>query len=300
MKRFYVLILAAVLLLSGCISKEGAEPEYKLYYIPAEGDKLAYTAFEPESTDGSALADALFSRLKTTDWIPEGGSPITSGGVTFGSMNISRDIVNIDLQGDYASMKNTEKILLLSGIAYTFDQAAGINGINITINKEPLLDSNEKEIGIITKKDFVENDSNDINTYLSAELTLFFTDELGNKLIPESRVVYYSSNELLQQVILNELIEGPYSPDLKGILPSDLSYVGVSVQDDTCYINFDDSFSGASFGADYEHVIYSIVNSIAFNSEIEHIHFSINGTDAVSLDSIDLSQVFTPDWSLSI
>ena len=300
MKRLLLIILAAVMFMCGCAQGTEEEPEYKLYYISEEGNKLAYVPFEPESTEGSALADALFNRLKSSDWIPEGGMPITSDKIKLNSMNISRKIVNIDLVGDYASMKNTEKILLLSGIAYTFDQAADTEGVNITINKEPLLDSNEKEVGILTKEDFVENDSNDINTYLNTELTLFFTDELGEKLIPETRTVYYSSNELLQQVILDELIQGPISPELRGILPSDLSYVSVSVQDDTCYVNFDSSFTAASFGADYEHVFYSIVNSIAFNSDISKVRFSVNGTDSVSFDNMDLTEVFVPDWSLSI
>jgi len=300
MKRFVALLAVFCLLFAGCTAQQTEEGEYKLYYIAPEGNKLGYVAFEPESTDGSALCDALFNKIKTSDWIPEGGRPITSGGVRFGSLNVSRQIANIDLEGDYASMPATDKILLLSGIAYTFDQAADIDGINITINKEPLLDSNEQEVGIITKEDFVENDSRDINTYLNTELTLFFTDEIGKKLIPETRSVYYSSNELLQQVILDELIEGPLSQELKAILPSDLSYVSVTMQDKTCYVNFDDSFLSASFGADYEHVIYSIVNTLCFNGGVDNVHFSVNGMDDLTQYNLDLTQVFTPDWSMSI
>ncbi len=300
MKRAILLFLALAFLLSGCADTQSEEPEYKLYYISAEGNKLAYVAFEPQSTDGSALADALFTRMKSGDWIPEGGTSVTSGKVRLGSMSINKKIVNIDLEGDYASMKNSEKILLLSGLTYTFDQTEDLDGVNITINKKPLLDSNEKAVGVLTKDDFVENDSNDINTYLNTELTLFFTDELGDKLIPETRTVYYSSNELLQQVILEELIQGPASPELKGILPSDLSFVSVTLQDDTCYVNFDGGFESASFGADFERVFYSIVNSIAFNCDIEKVRFSVNGTDSVTFGDIDLTEAFSPDWSLSI
>ena len=91
MKRVLALLTVFCLLFAGCGQLTAEEPESKLYYIATEGNRLSYVAFETGNTEESALCDALFNRMKNDDWIPEGGRPITSGGVRFRSLNISRN-----------------------------------------------------------------------------------------------------------------------------------------------------------------------------------------------------------------
>ncbi len=299
MKKASVFLITGILFLASCAAPARTDEARQIYYVSAEGNRLSSVSFDPESTDEKTLAEDLFTQLQRDDWIPEGGVSVVPAGITLHKLRLVKDVVCIDLTGDYASLRQDQKILLLSGIVYTFAQVEDTAGVRLTINNQPLLNSAEEEIGLLTKDDFVENDSNDINTYLSQEMTLFFTDDLGIKLVPEVRTVYFSGNELLQQVILEELIRGPESPELKGILPSDLSFISVSVQDDVCYVNFDSEFTNAVFGADYEKVFYSIVNSIAFNSDINKVRFSVNGAESMVLDGFDLSGTFSPDFSLS-
>ena len=69
----------------------------------------------------------------------------------------------------------------------------GIDYISIYSGDQPLLDSTGMPVGMLSDADFADSIS-DVNAYEKTELTLYFTDESGEKLYPEQRSVIHNIN----------------------------------------------------------------------------------------------------------
>ncbi len=79
----------------------------------------------------------------------------------------------------------------------------GINAVLFTIDGESLKDSDGNSIGLMTEDDFVENTGSSPSAYQTVELTLYFANESGDKLVPQKfRQVHYSSNLSKEKMIV--------------------------------------------------------------------------------------------------
>ena len=55
------------------------------------------------------------------------------------------------------------------------------------------MDRQGNPVGMLSSTDFIMNTSN-VNAYEKTELTLYFADETGNRLVPEKREVVHNIN----------------------------------------------------------------------------------------------------------
>ena len=60
-----------------------------------------------------------------------------------------------------------------------------VNAVLFTIDGESLKDSDGNSIGLMTEDDFVENTGSSPSAYQTVELTLYFANESGDKLVPQ-------------------------------------------------------------------------------------------------------------------
>jgi germination protein M len=63
-------------------------------------------------------------------------------------------------------------------------------------------------VGFISAGDFIINTSN-VNAYEKTELTLYFANSTGDKLVEEKRDVAHNINTSMEQLIVEQLIAGP-------------------------------------------------------------------------------------------
>ena len=87
---------------------------------------------------------------------------------------------------------------------------------------------------MLSATDFIMNTSN-VNAYEKTELTLYFADETGNRLVPEKREVVHNINTSLEQLVVEQLIAGPGQD---GHNPTPVSYTHLSGKYDVIIINF--------------------------------------------------------------
>ena len=145
---------------------------------------------------------------------------------------------------------------------------------------------------MLSATDFVDSLS-DVNAYERTELTLYFTDETGEKLFPEKREVIHNVNTSVEKVILEELISGPERPELSPTLDPGTRLLNVSVNENVCYLNFDTSFINNPLEVRDYIPIYSIVNSLSELSSVNRVQFTVNGVQDVKFrDSISLNTLF--------
>ena len=87
-------------------------------------------------------------------------------------------------------------------------QIPGIDYISIYCGDQPLMDRQGNPVGFISAGDFIINTSN-VNAYEKTELTLYFANSTGDKLVAEKREVAHNINTSMEQLIVEQLIAGP-------------------------------------------------------------------------------------------
>ncbi len=295
-----LILLLAAFCLSGCgrgqrqAAGGGAEEGvYQIYYLDASGTVLTPNEYRTDTTDTDQLIGELMDQLRTVPQDLDSQSAIPDR-LDYRGFHREEMVVYLSFGDSYNSMRDDQEILCRAALARTLTQAPEVNYISILAGEQPILDAKGQPVGMISGSDFVDSIS-DVNAYEKTMLTLYFTDEKGELLYPETREVVHNVNTSLAQLVIEELISGPETFQLCPTVPADTRLLNVSVNDNVCYVNFDETFltgSGSLAVADYI-PIYSIVNSLAEAAGISRVQFSINGSANVKFrDSISLDTQF--------
>ncbi len=298
MKRISFIIISVLILLfiSSCTNEETSQDGISVYYINDEGDGLDSFTVELATEYSDELIETLIAAIEDPTVADEDGErSVLQNAIMISSYSYDSDAacLNIDLSGDYGSLSNGDKLLLTAGLTLTFDQVDEISSVYITIQGEPLLDSNDEEIGSLNTEDFVVHYGTEINIYTSANMELYFLDETGEALTMEERTVYYNSNVPLEQVVLEELIKGPQIQSNQAALPSNLRFLSVTIQDNICYINFDENVVQMMATYDSSLALESIVQSINAVCGVRQVQFFVNGDMYVEFkDGTTIDHIF--------
>lgn len=278
------------------------EDGYFFYYINEDETELVKEPYEPKEETTDAMLQELMQLLKNPDEDKsEENNEINllPSKVKINSHTIGKGILTIDFSEEYKKMSTVREILTRAGVVKTFIQVPDIRYVQFTVSGKPLTDSKGKEIGPMNEEFFIEYSGNGDSTYQYAVLTLYFTDEDGTFLIPEKRRVYYNSNMSLEQVVLQQLIEGPRKEGNYPTLPADCDVLNTVTSDDTCYINFDYEFLEGFLPVQEDIPIYSIVNSLTDVCGTGRVQISVEGdSKAVFRETMSLNQFFMKNEEL--
>lgn len=287
--------------LTGCDQQEKEMGQtYKIYYLNSAQTKLVAQDYVTETTDQEQLIAELLEQLfqvpKDLDCqtaVPEK--------VKLHTWKKEDMVLYLYFDVGYSSRSNmnaSREILCRAALAKTLTQIDGIDYISIYVGDQPLMNRDGNPVGMMSGSDFVESIS-DVNTFEKIELTLYFTDETGQKLVEEKREVIHSINMPLEKLVMDTLIEGPKTAGRYPTLPPDVKLLNVSVNENVCYLNFDESFLNNSLEVDENIIIYSIVNSLASLTTVNKVQITINGSqDVIFRDKIPLNTMFERNLDL--
>lgn len=288
------------------ILDEEEEGDYRLYYLDQEADRLVPVWTDVEESDPYALVAELYLLQQK---LPEGRKGedlvlLLPSGLELLSYELESELLTLNFSEAYSRMHSDREILVRAGLVRLFTQIPEIRKVQFRIEGQPLLNRDGVEVGALSASRFVENSGKEINSYLKTTMTLYYADSTGEKLVPEERSVYYNSNVPLEKVVVEQLIKGPKDLEYKATLPSELNILSVTIQDEICYVNLDDSFTAqlgmATSNLSPELAVYSIVNSLADVCGVNKIQFSINGRTNVKIGTIDLNHLFDRNKSLVV
>ncbi len=307
--RVLLTALAAVLLmgmLSSCAQNDGEDQEgYLVYYVNAARDDIIYRPVKVNE-DGSIPTLELISFLldqmfHNTDLTQEHFFSAKPDKVEINNYNLTDTTLTFDFNEEYRNQTNVEEILLRASLVLTMIQVPNVTQVFFTVNGEPLTDSTGKEIGAMSASNFV-------NILLSEEgmlkqetdLTIYFTDETGTKLIPSQyHFTISNSNSSMEEYILQQIKAGPEIENTYRTMAPDVDILSVVTSDDVCYVNLGSNFLEQEQPVGDEILIYSIVNSLCKLDYVKSVQFLIDGSaDVVLHTMIDLSTPFTPNKEL--
>ena len=298
MRRWFS-VLAVLILLAGCSRSESEEKtaDYFMYYLALDGNQVVENACEPEASQGEELIQEFAEKFNETPE-KEDYQRLMAKDVEIEGWTLEDSTLTLKIRGPYESMSRPREVLVRAGLVRGFTQIPEVERVQITTEDGELKDSSGNVIGPMTRESFVENAGKEINNYQYTTLTLYFANETGDKLVSETRSVYYSTSMPLERVVVEQLVKGPSEEGHYAVLSPDTNSLGVTTSDDIAYVNFDETFVNGTISVAQEIPIYALVNSITTNCPVQRVQFSINGeSDVTFRESMKLNQFYEKDLS---
>ena len=291
--RFFLLGVLLCLGMAGCSGQnEEEESGYRIWYINKDETRLAYECREmrAENTEG-LLNEALeFLREEPED---ENYKPPLPEDVRIESYEIEHNQLYLNFSVEYMDMLKVYEVLCRAALVRTLCQIPEIDYIGFRVADQPLMDLRGKAIGLMNEDQFIENAGEEINAYRTADLTLYYTNETGDKLVSQRVPMEYNSNISLEKLIVERLIDGPPYEGAYPTIPANTRLVSVSVRDGICYVNLDAGFLETGYNVTESIPIYSIVNSLIRNTDAQKVQISIDGeTNRIFRESISFETIF--------
>ena len=175
-------------------------------------------------------------------------------------------------------MERPREVLVRVGLVRAFTQISGVDRVQIVTENGELKDSAGNVIGAMTRESFVENAGSEINNYQYTTLTLYFANETGDKLVPETRSVYYSTSVPLERVVVEQLVKGPAEEGHYAVIPEKSVILSATIADRICYINMNRAFQEEALDVSESIQIYSVVNSLLDSCEADKVQLSVEGS----------------------
>ena len=298
MRRWFS-VLVVLILLAGCRRSESEEKtaDYFMYYLSLDGNQVVENACEPEASQGEELIQEFAEKFNETPE-KEDYQRLMAKDVEIEGWTLEDSTLTLKIRGPYESMSRPREVLVRAGLVRGFTQIPEVERVQITTEDGELKDSSGNVIGPMTRESFVENAGKEINNYQYTTLTLYFANETGDKLVSETRSVYYSTSMPLERVVVEQLVKGPSEEGHYAVLSPDTNILSVTTSDNIAYVNFDETFVNGTISVAQEIPIYALVNSITTNCPVQRVQFSINGeSDVTFRESMKLNQFYEKDLS---
>lgn len=274
----FTVLLLLLVLLTGCSNKNKKNDldqtaEVKVYYIDTTSSTIVSEKFTPSVTGKDGMVGELLYALKQEpkNVIYKSALPEMVKVNEFYFSEDDRLTINFDTS--YYDLKGIPEILCRAAIVKTLSQIDGVEYIEFYVNGQPLKNTGGEVVISMTDEDFIESIGDETNYKAS----LYFTNENGDELIEYITDIYYTGTSTIEELVINQLINGPTKAGLYPTIPEGTTLLDVNTKEGICYIDFNEKFLENVSGIKNEVVIYSVVNSLVELPNINKVQFLING-----------------------
>ena len=298
-KWLWILLLTIPLLMAGCREQQQVdESGYRIWYINQDETCLKYENKELQSKNEEGLLREMMEVMRETPTDDE-LKPVIPEDVELLDFDFEHNQLYLDFSPEYKKMPKVYEVLCRAAIVRTLGQIDCVEYVDFQVNGEPLTDLEGKEIGLMNEDQFIENAGEEINAYKTADLTLYFSNKAGDKLVGQRVAMEYNSNISLEKLIVEQLIAGPPFEGAYPTIPSETKLLNISIKDNICYVNLDEGFLGTGYNVIESIPVYSIVNSLIENTDAQKVQISINGeTNRMFRESINFDTIFEKNEGL--
>jgi germination protein M len=125
-----------------------------------------------------------------------------------------------------------------------------------------------------------ETINNQVN---NKKINLYFTNQNNSKILQETREIFAEKDDNLAAILINELLKGPVSSDLKNVIPKETQLLGVKTEDSLVTVNFSKEYYNTdSVG---EIIARHSVGSTLFGlPNIEEVQILVEGQELMRLN----------------
>jgi len=299
MKRMLTLLLAGLMMLSGCAPAESEQQsgrrEYDFYYLESDisrttGGALATESIQIEVAD-DAKTETIITAMVTellhgprdttlTRLIPE-DTELVDVRVTGGQ-------AVVDLTVEYSTLSGVALTLADYAIALTLTQLPDIMSVKITVLGRDLA-YREKQI-FMAQDVLLEPEGDVVNT---VPVELYFCNENG-RLQREKRMLDVYEGETQVGAVARALQSGPEDKNLVVVLPEGFKTKSVWQEEDTCYVNLISAL--LPMDADQrqlELAVQAIAKSMCSLESVEEVQFLVDGEFATYYGPVEIEEPYT-------
>jgi germination protein M len=277
MKKSFILIILMIasIFLIACNNRqddEDGESKVSVYYINTNTKGLVNESYRLISTDLTEQINELLYMLKLN---PENLAYKSAlPGDVKSDYTLNEDgSLTVNFDSAYSSLTGVDEILARAAIVKTLTQLPTIEYVQIYVNGNPLIDSNEDVVGPLTAEDFID----DTETNTNYRVKLYFANQAGDSLIEYDTDINYSGVESIEELVVKQLINGPTKMGLYDTIPKDTVLLNLYKTDGTCFVDFNEKFLEKLPNISEKVAIYSVVNTLVELPGINKVQFRING-----------------------
>lgn len=299
-KWIHLFFLLAVLCLFTACGTQAEEEEdgFQIWYMNQQETRLGYECRELKNSNTEGMLEEALQLLREN---PEDDryKPVFPENLQMKDYLLEQNQLYLDFPAEYMDMPKVYEVLCRAAVVRTLCQIPGIDYVGFRVEGQPLTDLNGNAVGLMNENQFIENAGDEINAYTTTELTLYYTNESGDKLVEQKVAMEYNSNISLEKLIVERLIAGPPFDGAYPTIPATTKLVSITVKDGVCYVNLDQGFLETGYNVTESIPIYSIVNSLIKNTASQKVQISINGkTDLMFRESISFDTIFEKNEDL--
>ncbi len=271
----------------------------RLYYIDEEKNQLKSFEFKPDSTEPDEMIEELLGICRQPSADDAALLPLLTDEISVKDHHMENDVLQLNMSESYLKLSPVRELLTRAGLVKTFTQVETVNYVEFRVEGNPLKDRNGMVIGKLGRDSFVEDASRSINSYKSAVMQLYYTNESGTQLVPEERTVYYNTSEPLERAVVEEIVRGTTTAGHYPTVSAETRILSVAIQEGICYVNLDETFSNSVLSVSAEVQLYSIVNALVDTCHVSKVQFSINGVSSMMFrDSLALDVPYEKNEAL--
>ncbi len=254
-----------------------AKNAFKIYFVNNSEDKLVTEEYIAKGESAEERAGELIARLRSEPEKITLKKPIPDE-IKINSWEINENILNIDFSETYRELTGISEILSRACVVKTLCQIEGVDKVEYTIDGQPLMYSELNPIGAMSGSDFIDNTGGETTYYQTVQLSLYYTDAEGKKLVNTRHNIEFDGTFSLEELVIRQLIDGPLEEEnLAPVIPSGTKINKVSFKDGICYVDLSKEFLSGLDGVSDEVVVYSIVNSLAEVGSVAKVQLWIDG-----------------------
>lgn len=281
---YFLICILLCLLLPSCGNKSKNNSDNKssveiiLYYLNPEGTKLLEykdTSDKiPNDTEGAVRY--VIKQLSKSPDLSEYKSVITKD-IEFQKITFQDGCASVDFGLQYSKQSPLTEILCRAAIVKSLTQLDRVHNVEITVGGQPLVNQDGDIVGLMNDKSFLDEDSVWKQAGGYGEITLYYANEKGDKLVPYTMSLEIGNHVPMEQRIIEYLIEGPKEKGYKKTVPEGTKVIKTFVKSGICYVDLNEKFLDGVPNIKDEIVIYSIVNSLSELPTISKVQFTIEG-----------------------
>ncbi len=274
---FIAVLVFASFIVSGCSAGvEIAVTNYKIYYTDQSRTKLVTENYRTGESDTKLLVDELIYEmtegLDNVEYLKAIPESVT---VLWTYYDSEMSTISVSFSSNYYELSAAESIMCRAAVVRTLAQVDKVDYVLFLVDNNILKDSAGNDVPRMSTSMFV--DVTDTDALKRMNITLYFTDKTGKKLIECDREVVCSSTVSSERLVLSQLIDGPVEEGLYPTLSEDLNIISINLSDGICYVNFDSKYSNNSLNVSSEISLYSIVNTLTELSTVNKVQVLVDG-----------------------
>ncbi len=200
------------------------------------------------------------------------------------------------LNNVYNNLSSIYKMYTKASMTWSLTSVDGISNIMFYDNNEIIQLGLEENSVLHNRSNIRLNPPIDPTDTVSVDFKLYFANEDLSKLVPEMQTAYVNPNNLIEEYIVTQLIEGTKVDGNKNVIPQGTKVIKVERENKICYVNLSSDFVSKmpSDELRQELAVYSIVNALTELNTVDTVQILIDSKRITAFgNDLDLKNTLT-------